>query len=453
VSSHAHAALAEIVPPERFADATERVLYAVDGLVPETVVFAESIAELEAAVRAAATAGLSMLPAGLGAHLTIGMPPDRIDCVLSTARLNGIVEHAAADMTVTVRAGATAADIATALSRAGQWLPLDPPMPLRTTVGGLLAANLTGLLRPSQGAVRDLTIGLRAVRADGRVIGSGGRVVKNVAGYDLHKAFIGSHGTLGIMVEATFKVRPRPEGEMTLVVVCSSFDAASRLVTAVREAAVEPLWMAVAGAGVLDGKQRSDSEGSAATLVIGLGGGARTLDVQRDRITLLARTHAGPGRLGSFAEPAATAVPPAPAAEPYATLRDFAATTAGDALCTVSVLPTDVGGYIEAAVAACAQQRVGVKLVVEPTVARVHMVLQGEGPRPDDGALGTAVVRMRALATSRRGHLVLRRASREVKTRAGVWGDLGPAGFLMQRLRQAFDPRGTLARGRFVEAG
>jgi glycolate oxidase FAD binding subunit len=455
VSAHAQAALAEIVPPGRFAAATERSRYAVDGLVPETVVFAESIAEMEEAVRAAGAAGLSMLPAGLGAHLTIGMPPDRLDCVLSTARLGGVVEHAAADMTVTVRAGATAADIATALSSAGQWLPLDPPVPLRTTVGGLLAANLTGLLRPSQGAVRDLAIGLRAVRADGRVIGSGGRVVKNVAGYDLHKAFIGSHGTLGIVVEATFKVRPRPEAEMTLVVVCPSFDAASRLVTAVRDAGVEPLWMAIAGAGVLlaSEEHHPDAAGSAATLVIGLGGSAKSLDVQRDRITVLVRTHAGPGRLGSVVEPAATAVPLTAAAEPYATLRDFAATTAGDALCTVSLLPSDVGEYIEAAMTACARQRVRVKLVIEPTVARLHAVLQSEGTYPADDGLGAAVVQMRELATSRRGHLVLRRASRGVKARAGVWGDLGPAGFLMQRLRQTFDPRGTLARGRFVEAG
>jgi hypothetical protein len=208
--------------------------------------------------------------------------------------------------------------------------------------------------------------------------------------------------------------------------------------------------MAIAGAGVLDSAETQDS---AATLAIGLGGGSRSLDVQQDRIIVLARRHAGPGRLRSFAAPAATAVPPTAAAEPYAMLRDFPATTAGDALCTVSLLPNDVGGYIEAAVAVCAQQRVHPRLVVEPTVARLHVVLQSNGPEPDEDALGTAVVRMRALATSRRGHLVLRRASRGVKERAGVWGNLGPAGFLMQRLRHTFDPRGTLARGRFVEAG
>ncbi len=477
MSAHAHAALAGILPAERFAAATELGRYAVDGLVPEAVVFTETIAEVEETVRAAGAAALALLPAGLGAHLAIGMPPDRLDCVVSTAHLTGIVEHAAADLTVTLRAGATVADVATALAGAGQWLPLDPPLPLRTTVGGLLAANLTGLLRTSQGAVRDLTLGLRAVRADGRVIGSGGRVVKNVAGYDLHKAFIGSQGTLGIIVEATFKVRPRPDGELTMVVACPSFDAASRLVAAIREAAVEPLWLAVAGAEIVDRAMSSQparfaesakrpaeppetsagtgasAEGPGATLVLGLGGSARSLDVQRDRITALTRAHVGPGRLDSFTEPAATAVPPADAAEPYATLRDFAATSEGDALCTVSLLPTDVGGYVEAAAAACAQHRVRMNVVIEPTVARLHTLLRSASATPADAALGAAVLRLRALATSRRGHLVLRRGSATVKARAGVWGDLGPSGFLMRRLRHTFDPQGVLARGRFIEAG
>ncbi len=473
MSAHVEAALAGVLPKERFAAATELERYAVDGFIPESVVFAETIAEVEGVVRAAGAAALALLPAGLGAHLAIGMPPDRLDCVVSTARLTGIVEHAAADMTVTLRAGTTLADVTAVLAGAGQWLPLDPPLPLRTTMGGLLAANLSGLLRTSQGAVRDLTIGLRAVRADGRVIGSGGRVVKNVAGYDLHKAFIGSQGTLGIIVEVTFKVRPRPDGEVTVVVACPSFDTAGRLVAAIRDAAVEPLWLAVAGAGILDGSTASKATnpaaprnpqeisdgthtkttGAAATLVLGLGGSPRSLDVQRDRITVLARAHVGPGRLGSLAEPASTAVPTATAAEPYATLRDFAATAEGDALCTVSLLPTDVGGYVEAAGAACARHRLRMKVVVEPTVARLQTLLCGEGTGPADDALGAAVVELRTLAASRRGHLVLRRASPGVKARAGVWGDLGPAGFLMQRLRRAFDPHGVLARGRFVEAG
>lgn len=476
MSAGAQAALTGIVPAERFAPTTQLSQFAVDGLVPDAVVFPESVAEVEAVIRAAGAAGVRLLPAGLGTHLAIGMPPDRLECVASAARLGGIVEHAAADMTLTVRAGATMAEVGASLARAGQWLPLDPPLPAQTTVGGLLAANLNGPLRASQAAARDLIIGLRAVRGDGRAITSGGRVVKNVAGYDLHKAFVGSHGTLGVIVEATFKIRPRPEGEVIVAVDCPSFDAASHLVAAIRDSAVEPLWMAVAGPGILDramaskaaspaeaATQRTEpqepppgkhtkAEGAAAILVLGLAGGARSLEVQRDRVNVLSRSVVGAGRISSLSGPGATAVPGIAAAEAYTTLRDFTATTAGDALCTVSLLPADVSGYVAAAAAACAEHHVAMRLVVEPTVARLHVLLERDSANPADDALGPAVVRLRALATSRRGHLVLRRGSPGLKRRAGVWGDLGAGAHLMRRLRQAFDPQGVLAPGRFIDA-
>src|SRR5438552_18510872 len=122
------------------------------------------------------------------------------------ARLTRVVDHKAADMTVTVEAGCPLAALGAALGSAGQWLSLDPPRPEETTVGGLVAANLSGPLRASQGGVRDLLIGLRVVNADGAVVAGGGRVVKNVAGYDLPKLHGGALGSAGAIVEATFKV-------------------------------------------------------------------------------------------------------------------------------------------------------------------------------------------------------------------------------------------------------
>src|SRR5262249_27524736 len=129
------------------------------------------------------------------------------------AALNRLLEHKAEDMTCRVEAGMTLADLQRALADRGQWLPLDPPCADRLSIGALLAASPSGPRRFGYGTVRDYVIGLTAVLADGRVIHSGGNVVKNVAGYDLMKLFIGSRGSLGVITEVTFKLRPIPEVE------------------------------------------------------------------------------------------------------------------------------------------------------------------------------------------------------------------------------------------------
>src|SRR5207244_7858793 len=132
------------------------------------------------------------------------------DLELRTTRLAGIVDHVPADLTVTPAAGTRLADLASALANAGQFLPLDPPHAEEATVGGVIAADSNGFWRARYGGVRDLLIGTRTALADGSVVRSGGRVVKNVAGYDLNKLLVGSLGTLGVIVEATFKVLPLP---------------------------------------------------------------------------------------------------------------------------------------------------------------------------------------------------------------------------------------------------
>jgi glycolate oxidase FAD binding subunit len=124
-----------------------------------------------------------------------------------------IVDHAAADLTVVVEAGASLSEVNRALRCAGQWLPFDPPFPQRTSVGGLVAAQACGPSRQAFGTPRESLIGARAVLADGTVVTSGGRVVKNVAGYDLHRLLAGSYGSLAVIVEANFKCRPLPEAQ------------------------------------------------------------------------------------------------------------------------------------------------------------------------------------------------------------------------------------------------
>ena len=151
-----------------------------------------------------------------------------------------VVELTPEDMTVTVEAGITLGALQRALAVRNQWLPIDPPNPERTSVREILSHDLSGPRRFGYGTVREHLIGMKVVLADGRLIKSGGKVVKNVAGYDQAKLFIGSHDSLGIIVETTFKVRPRPEAE-TMVRVESEWSSAEQLLRAVRESEITPV--------------------------------------------------------------------------------------------------------------------------------------------------------------------------------------------------------------------
>lgn len=447
------AVLTRALPVARLGTAADCRRFAVDGVLPGAVAFPESAAEVTHVLRAATEAGLRVLPAGLGAHLVIGMPPPAVDCAVGTERLARVVEHAAADMTVTVEAGATLAAVNNVLAAAGQWLPIDSPVPCVTTIGGLVSANLSGPVRLSQGSVRDLLLGLRAVRADGTVIASGGRVVKNVAGYDLHKAFVGAHGTLGIILEATFKVRPLPPGVAAVVVSCPSIDAAGTLVTAVREAAVEPLWLTVASPDTLpDSAVRElprPSDG-ASVVIIGIAGASRSLAVQRERIVALASRYAPRGDLVAVHDGEGPRVFHSDGI--YGRLRDFPATTEGGVVVTVMLLPTVVPDYLMALGAESRTSGIRARYVADAGIARIHILLTSGRGKLEPIVAARLVERLRALAAERHGHLTIRAADPEVKRLAGVWGDLGPAAFLMHRLRRAFDPRGLLSAGRFLEA-
>ena len=154
--------------------------------------------------------------------------------------LNRLLEHTAEDMTAIVQAGMILTDFQNELRKHGQWLPIDPPNPERLTVGALLATNVSGPRCFGYGTIRDYLIGIAVVLPDGRLVHSGGKVVKNVAGYDLMKLFIGSHGSLGVIVEATFKVLPRAEIESFVELKCE-LDQASTLVETVLDSYLRPV--------------------------------------------------------------------------------------------------------------------------------------------------------------------------------------------------------------------
>jgi glycolate dehydrogenase FAD-binding subunit len=181
---------------------------AVGAIVPSFVAAPSSTAQASALLRACAEHDLAVVPRGSGSRLGWGAPPARCDVVVDMLRMGAVIEHAAGDLVARVQAGARMADVASALAKAGQEIALD--VPGGATIGGVLADALAGPRRLRYGTPRDLLIGITVVRADGMVAHSGGKVVKNVAGYDIGKLFTGSAGTLGLITEATFRLHPLP---------------------------------------------------------------------------------------------------------------------------------------------------------------------------------------------------------------------------------------------------
>ena len=220
---------------------------AVAGVMPRFAAAPASVAEASELLRAAAAHDLAVVPRGGGSKLGWGAPPRRCDLVVDTTALDQVIEHAAGDLVARVQAGVSLARLGEVLAGAGQQLSLDPPpcpVPpspaggpepsawLGATVGGTLATGAAGPRRLRYGTPRDLLIGITVVRADGAVASSGGKVVKNVAGYDLGKLYTGSFGTLGLIVEAVFRLHPRPASAAYITVDCAGPDEAYRAVAA-----------------------------------------------------------------------------------------------------------------------------------------------------------------------------------------------------------------------------
>ncbi len=223
---------------------------AIGGVQPAIVAAPASTSEASTLLRAADDLALAVVFRGTGSRLHWGNPPARCDLVVETTGLDEVVEHAAGDLVATVQAGVRLDKLAEVLAAAGQRLALDPPgrPPAaggrgagRGTVGGVLATGAAGPLRLRYGTGRDLLIGITVVRADGTIARSGGKVVKNVAGYDLGKLFAGSLGTLGLITQATFRLHPLPAQTAYVSAACATPADVRRVLDAALESAASPV--------------------------------------------------------------------------------------------------------------------------------------------------------------------------------------------------------------------
>jgi glycolate oxidase FAD binding subunit len=207
--------------------------YAIDGAVPALAVRPRSRDELSGTLRAANEADLAVVPQGGRTAIGLGCPLERYDVAIDLTALSRVVEYAPEDLTITVEAGMTLRTLQATLAEHGQYLPVDPAPSDEVTIGGLLATARAGAWRGHLPAARDLILGATIALADGTLTSSGGRVVKNVSGYDLHRLHTGALGSLGVIVAASFKLQPQPSERASLAIDCGSIEVAGQLAIAI----------------------------------------------------------------------------------------------------------------------------------------------------------------------------------------------------------------------------
>lgn len=404
--------------PERAGTAADAIV----GVVPRLVFEPASVAEAAEAVARCARDRLALGFIGGGTDLGLGNAPLALDAVLRTTGLSRVVEYAPADQIVVVEAGATLAGLEPELAAHGQWLALDPPLPERATVGGVVAANAFGPRRARYGSARDLILGVTLVRADGVEARLGGKVVKNVAGFDLPRLMVGALGSLGLLSTVTFRLHPRPEAAATVILPAVNATQASSLAAAWRQAQLEPT--------------------SAAALVVSdqldLGvrfeGFAPGVAAQAGRLLELGQRDGVRGdRLGE-AE-AAVFWARHDAARTLGPLRvKMAAPASRFPEVARGVLPLVLGEVSPGAA------------VWYPTLG---LGFAGGQPPPGATAAGS-IAEARRAAAALGGSLVLCDAPHDLRNAVDVWGDPPPSYALMQRLKDRLDPDWRLNRGRFV---
>ena len=401
---------------------------AVAGVAPALVARPASAEQVSAVMAAAARHDLAVVARGAGTKLAWGRAPERVDLVVDTTAMSAVIDHAAGDLIVEVEAGARLEHVNATVAAAGQRLALDVTHP-GATVGGTLAANASGPLRRSVGTARDLMIGCSVVRADGVLSHAGGRVVKNVAGYDVGKLTIGSLGTLAVITRAVFRLHPLPPARALVSIEVGPGDGTvhervHELVHAVVHSQLVP-------AAVEVDVDRADGPATVQVLLEGTEGGvaART----RGLLALLG----GDARVGQDV-PQGWGVPPFPDGGTGMKLT-FALSGLGAVL-----------GALAAAGAATGL-RPAVRGSAGSGVLMVGLVADAE-----PGAVLEVLARVRAVCGEHGGAAVVLTAPPAVEAAlaaapepAGAWGPV-PAIALMRAVKERFDPERRLAPGRFV---
>ena len=411
-------------------DAAALRAHTVDGMVPSVRVAPQDAAQISEVLKICTEDHAAVVPWGGGTSIGLGNRPSRVDVVLSLERFTGLIEHDDANLTATAQAGMRVAELQQILAGRHQFLAIDPPQTAEATIGGVVAANTNGPRRMHYGGVRDQVIGMKCVLATGEQVKSGGKVVKNVAGYDMCKLFTGSLGTLGVITEVTLRMAPVPE-RSACVLASGTIAQALKMVEQIEASALLPCAVTLVNARAavqLTAESGIRKQESDYLVLVWVEGFSEAVERHLNDLRTMAKA------AGMSAE----ALEDSQHQTLWKSICDFTSIVSGP-LCRLTLPLGAIGGAISTIDG------------WSPTPQIVaHMGAGTLWVASDVGDVAGWFARLSALATSNRGHAIVAAAPPHVKEVVDVWGPPPPGMSIMAEIKRQFDPAGILNPGRFV---
>ena len=447
--------LSDIVgPPNLVADPSQLAACEIDGQKPSAVVWPGSSAEVAEVVKFAALEKLAIIPMGARTKLAMGMPPRQYDIALDMTRLDRVVAYDPGDLTLGVEPGIPLRRLEGVLAGHRQFLPLAVPFMNQTTAGGTIASGVDSPLRQLYGTARDFVLGMEFVTGDGQLVKSGGHVVKNVSGYDIHKLMIGALGTLGVIIRINFRTFPLPAERRTYVVAFREVNAACEFRHAIARSHLRPRSIELLGgrhATVLPeaaSSHKGIGEGCW-TAVVCAAGDREVLDRYHRDLETLARRADG-NSLDSFTE---LGEAEQDAIASY--VQEFPALDSGQslpaALFKISALPGNLSRLAQNLASHVKQYGLPWTVMMRGVGVTYFKLTAPDRTTESLQRLKDACSSIfRGCDEKRLGRAVLIACPAEIKREINVWGTSSADVSLMQALKKVFDPENVLAPGRFV---
>lgn len=413
--------------------------YSVDGITPACVLYPRSAEDAAAMLLRASRQDLAVIPCRNATKLHIGNPSRRYDAALCLKEMNQVWHCEPDDLTASVEPGIKFGDLQRYLGRYGLWIPLDPAGGGKASLGGIVAANSAGPLRLRYGSPRDMVLGMKIATTEGKLVKTGGRVVKNVAGYDVGKLLTGSFGTLGVVVEISLKLFPLPSKKETWVAELPSLDAARALRRGVLDSPLSPLRMVLLS-GTARWARGEPALGAQENpeIWIEFGGSERVLRRCAETLGEVAGSVGAPPRL--LDNDAAESC--------WERISDFDATArraSPQPLILKAAVPiAATESFIEQAASESESPRVIARFLAHNGIVCVS------GEQHESADFSGWIASLRAIASRLGGTLVVERCAAELKKQIDVWGPPGDDFGLMRKLKELWDPKGVLSPGRFV---
>ena len=423
--------LSQIVGQSSILSDTDTLDYSYDGKVPKIIVLPESVGQIQEILQYASEKELSVMPTGAGTKLGVGNLANTTDIALATTQLNKVVEYEPADLTVTIEAGMKLADLQNELAQHRQFLPLIPPYSDKCTIGGIVATNASGPVRLRYGTARNLVLGMHVVHVSGAFVKSGGKVVKNVAGYDLNKLYIGSYGTLGIITEVTLKLAPLPVKETIIAAQFHNIQDAVKTGLNIVSSQLLPSYV-----NLLVGDHLELYEEKKPTLIIGFGGDTETVSWQLKTTQSHLEQNNTVG-VHIIDEEMNQRI--------NNSLCEFPAVEnkSKDVLVKVNIKRTDIANFAE-------QTQIDTCEMMALIGNGVLYLKIHTDSDTDYQELANTLIQLRQHVETVSGNLIIENAPPDLKRQIDVWGSIGSTLKLMKQVKVKFDKTCLLNPGRFV---